>query len=224
MPPSERLPGQPLAPTLRAPPTARTGARARGPSRYAKAKESAADRLTWHSAVLVEWEHGAHCTVVELAWLNGLGGYGGKSNFVPDRDAERPALYDALPASLKAPWMSDRSEVRVLDVPAKSKDEFWAFLQKYRGPALRFVEPAISHSADVRLCHCTRNDLFRQLLNYVMANPRYAQESSNCQTFAADLFRHLSGNFKVEPFHPVCRPFYTSRTQDFLYTAPQGGA
>lgn len=79
--------------------------------RYAKQSENIKDRLTYHSAVLIEWEPTAdgqprHCSVVELAWLNGLGGYGGKSNFVPDRDSPRPALYAAMPDSMKAPWIT----------------------------------------------------------------------------------------------------------------------
>jgi hypothetical protein len=45
--------------------------------RYAVAKESAKDKLTYHSIVLLEWEHGRYCTVVEGAYLNGLGGYKG---------------------------------------------------------------------------------------------------------------------------------------------------
>ncbi|KAG8462843.1 hypothetical protein KFE25_001616 [Diacronema lutheri] len=189
--------------------------------RYAKARESATDRLTWHSAILLEWDHGTHCTVVELAWLNGLGGYGGKSNFVLDREAERPALYDALPAALKAPWVSTRAEVRVIDVPARDKAAFAHFLTEHTGNTRRFVQPAFSASSDVRLSHASRGHIFQYLLNYIGRNPHYMRERSNCQTFSCDLFRHLSGNFKVEPFHPVVRPFYTSRVADFLY-APDG--
>ena len=170
---------------------------------------------------MLEWDHGTHCTVVELAWLNGLGGYGGKSNFVLDREAERPALYDALPAALKAPWVSTRAEVRVIDVPARDKAAFAHFLTEHTGNTRRFVQPAFSASSDVRLSHASRGHIFQYLLNYIGRNPHYMRERSNCQTFSCDLFRHLSGNFKVEPFHPVVRPFYTSRVADFLY-APDG--
>lgn len=45
--------------------------------RYAVAKESPKDRFTYHSIVLLEWEHGEYCTVIEGAYLNGLGGYKG---------------------------------------------------------------------------------------------------------------------------------------------------
>jgi hypothetical protein len=45
--------------------------------RYAVGKESPKDKLTYHSIVLLEWEHGTYCTVVEGAYLNGIGGYKG---------------------------------------------------------------------------------------------------------------------------------------------------
>lgn len=185
--------------------------------RYASVRESVKDRLTYHAALLLEWDHGCHCSVIELAWLNGLGGYGGKSNFVADRDSPRPALYHAFPAGMKAPWVPSRSEVRVLDVPARNVAEFQAYLQEFTGPKKRFMEPNVSQSAKVALSYRSQADLFRYLINYMARNPRYVQESRNCQTFTADLFRFLSGRQNVEPYHPVIRPFYKPRTVDFLY-------
>jgi hypothetical protein len=35
----------------------------------------------YHAAVLIEWEHRQYCTIVEVAWRNGIGGYGGRSNW-----------------------------------------------------------------------------------------------------------------------------------------------
>ena len=40
------------------------------------------DRLTYHSFALLEWDHKRHCTVVELAYLGGVGGYAGRANWV----------------------------------------------------------------------------------------------------------------------------------------------
>lgn len=40
------------------------------------------DRFTYHSLALLEWDHGKYCTVVELAYLGGIGGYLGRSNWV----------------------------------------------------------------------------------------------------------------------------------------------
>jgi hypothetical protein len=45
--------------------------------RYAVRKESPKDKLTYHSIVLLEWDHGKYCTVLEGAYLNGIGGYKG---------------------------------------------------------------------------------------------------------------------------------------------------
>ena len=53
--------------------------------RYSVAKENIKDMFTYHALVLVEWDHGKYTTIFELAWLNGLGGYGGKSNWIDDR-------------------------------------------------------------------------------------------------------------------------------------------
>jgi len=185
--------------------------------RYAKMSEGLKDRLTYHAAILLEWDHGRHCSVIELAWLGGLGGYGGKSNFVADRDSPRPELYHSFPADMKMPWVSSRSEVRVLDVPAKDVRDFQAFLQEHCGAQKRFLEPKVTQSAKVALSYRSRIDLFRYLINYIARNPPYAQESRNCQTFSADLFRFLSGNHSVDPYHPVIRPFYKPRASDFLY-------
>jgi hypothetical protein len=44
------------------------------------------DRLTYHSFALLEWDHKKYCTVVELAYLGGVGGYSGKSNWVEVSD------------------------------------------------------------------------------------------------------------------------------------------
>jgi hypothetical protein len=65
--------------------------------RYYVPKETPRDRLTWHSAVLLEWDHGHHSSVIELAWLNGVGGYDGKSNWCLDKNHVPTALWTAMP-------------------------------------------------------------------------------------------------------------------------------
>ena len=102
--------------------------------RYARLKENPKDRLTYHSICLLEWEHGEYCTVVESAYLNGMGGYQGKSkcccwrakhkylgtmlrmvlsplwilqptgNWYDDKDDGMTALYCNLPPEMIAPW------------------------------------------------------------------------------------------------------------------------
>ena len=37
--------------------------------------------------MLLEWDHGRHGTLLELAWWNGVSGYAGKANWYRDRDA-----------------------------------------------------------------------------------------------------------------------------------------
>jgi hypothetical protein len=39
---------------------------------YASRRETPRDRLTYHSVVLVEWDHGRYTTVMEAAYLNGM--------------------------------------------------------------------------------------------------------------------------------------------------------
>ena len=61
--------------------------------RYSVENESIKDKLTYHSIVLLEWDHGKYCSVVELAWRQGLGGYKGRSNWIEDKNAPRNQLY-----------------------------------------------------------------------------------------------------------------------------------
>lgn len=187
--------------------------------RYASEKESAKDRLVYHTALLIEWDHGRHTTVIELAWLGGLGGYGGKSNWYDDRDAKRPALYNAMPVELKMPWRSSMSEVRLLDVPHTSLADFQSYLAKYNGPKGRFLDPTIVASADVRLSHRSQADIFRYVLNYVRNATHYSEQTRSCQTFAADFYCLLSGDHSVEPFHAVSRVLY-KRHLDWLLCEP----
>lgn len=48
--------------------------------RYARGKkrETKKDKVTYHAAVLIEWDHKRHCTLIELATLNGVGGRYGR--------------------------------------------------------------------------------------------------------------------------------------------------
>ena len=87
--------------------------------RYAKALENPKDKLTYHTVVLLEWSHGQCMTAVELAWRNGVSGYGGKSNFFDDRDCGQPVLYQVtspLPYALAAP---SHTAAPLVGAPAK---------------------------------------------------------------------------------------------------------
>eukprot|EP00511_Aplanochytrium_stocchinoi_P009391 CAMPEP_0204864056 /NCGR_PEP_ID=MMETSP1348-20121228/3788_1 /ASSEMBLY_ACC=CAM_ASM_000700 /TAXON_ID=215587 /ORGANISM="Aplanochytrium stocchinoi, Strain GSBS06" /LENGTH=537 /DNA_ID=CAMNT_0052014581 /DNA_START=25 /DNA_END=1635 /DNA_ORIENTATION=+ len=185
--------------------------------RYAKVNENAKDLFTYHTAVLLEWDHEQFTTVVELAYQYGLGGYGGKSNWVEDRDAKpMPALFEAMPGSLKAPWKTDRSEIRIIDVPARNLEEFKAYLHKYEGPKKRFVDPQIKYSGPITISMRSQDAIFRYILNYSIRDITYSEEFHNCQSFAADFYGFLCDNNDAEPYHPV-KILYTPRRDLFLY-------
>lgn len=185
--------------------------------RYAKEHESTKDKLVYHCVVVIEWQGYGHLTLVELAWWGGLGGYAGKSNWYADKDSPRTALYSSFPAELKAPWRSRMSEIRILDLFARSLDEFKSFLAEYTGPRKRFLDPSIAASADVRLTLCSQRDIFTYLLNYASNETLYSEKSRNCQTFAADFFALLSGRHNTEPYSAVNRLMYKRHLDWFLY-------
>lgn len=180
-------------------------------------KESPKDKLTYHGAVLLEWDHGQYCTVVELALFNGLSGYAGKCSWYDDKDDNIPALYKAFPPCMISPWNTTHSEIRCLDVTARNLDEFKEFIAKYTGPKLRFLDPQYTHSNDVRLCYRSKKDIARYLLNYIGRSRQYSELSFNCQTFAADLYGLLAGKKGVEPHHPLNRIEYRNHGHMFLY-------
>jgi len=121
--------------------------------RYARGAkpESRKDKLTYHTAVLLEWDHGKFCTVVELATLNGVGGRAGKANWYHDKLEHLPALYHNMPRRMIAPWKGQYAEIRCHDVESRDLDEFKNYIAQYTGPQLRFLDPHFSLSGPVRL-------------------------------------------------------------------------
>lgn len=183
--------------------------------RYFVKKETAKDKLTYHSLVLLEWEHGKFCTVVEGAYLNGIGGYKGKSNWYDDRDDEVTSLYTALPDEMIQPWLTSASEIRLFDVPSKNLDEFKEFIEKHVGS--RFADPHYTFSHQARLTYRSRSHIAQYLINYISRDGNYSEITRNCQTLAADVCSFLAGKKGVVPFHPVNRIEYTNRSHLFLY-------
>ena len=190
--------------------------------RYANDHESIKDKLTYHAVVLLEWDHARFCTVVELAWRNGLGGYKGRSNWVEDKNSSRTALYDAMPAALKAPWISSRSEIRCVDMDKiKSAADFDRYLKSYtgKGKSFRFYRPErVAHGA-VCLAFRSRLHIMTYLLNYIRARVEYSEFASNCQTFAADFFGFLVAEPET-PYSSVNRIGYKPSRNLFLYEPP----
>lgn len=186
--------------------------------RYAVGRvETPRDRLTYHSICLLEWDHGQYCTVIEAAYLNGMGGYKGKSNWFDDRDAPVTSLYQALPLEMVCPWRSSQSEIRCYDVPVKNLDEFRKYMEKYEGPNKRFLDPRFTFSHSTRLTFRSKAHIAQYMLNYIMRDSSYAELRRNCQTFTADLCSFLAGKKGIAPFHPVNRIDYQNRTYLFLY-------
>ena len=188
--------------------------------RYAVGKrESAKDKLTYHSFVFLEWEHGNYGTILEGAFLNGIGGYHGKSNWYDDKTKKDgpTSLYQALPSEMISPWLTTAAELRCYDVDAKNLPELQAYIEKYRGPSQRFLDPEYTHSYPARLSYRKRSDIAQYLVNYIRRDCQYGELTRNCQTFAADLCSFLAGKKDIVPYHPINRIEYHNRAHLFLY-------
>ena len=194
--------------------------------RYPVSVETIRNRIFYHTAILMEWDHGRHITVIELAYYNGLSGYQGRCNWCRDRDSDTPtALYTEMGETMKAPWRTDRAEIRVIDMDhVRTKEEFMHFVADYApldgshaSDGMRFTDPQLYASADVCLAQCSRGALMQHLLNYITWDTSYTEEARNCQTFVADFFAFISGNRDTAPFHAACRLLYRPRLDEFLY-------
>jgi len=183
--------------------------------RYYVPEESIPDRFTYHALVLLEWNHGKFCTVLEMGIRNGLGGYGGKSNWYPDKNAKPTALFAAMPECMKAPWDENYAELRGSDIAARDVQEFKEYLSEYTGE--RFLDAQVVESLPVRLTYRTQPDIMRYLLNYIRNDDKYSEMASNCQAFVADFFGFLTAKQDARPFHEIHVPVYTNRSHMFLY-------
>jgi hypothetical protein len=96
--------------------------------------ESAKDKITYHAGCLVHWDHGRFSTIVELAWVFGVGGYAGKANWYHDRDCvEGTSLNKVLPPEMVAPWDNHRAEIRCYDVPLVDHEDLKEYFKRYTG-------------------------------------------------------------------------------------------
>ena len=76
------------------------------------------DMMWWHTAVLIEWDHGLHTTVAEMGYIQGSGWSAPHCDYYDDSHW-RAALFDSRPMCLVGPWRADRVETRLCDVAAK---------------------------------------------------------------------------------------------------------
>jgi len=167
--------------------------------------------------VFLEWENSDFSTIVEGAFLNGVGGYKGKCNWYDDKDEEVTALYKALPPEMISPWLTTAAELRCYDVDAKNFDEIKKFIEKYTGPEKRFLDPQYTFSHPARLSYRSRSNVAHYLVNYISRNCSYSEIARNCQTLAADLCSFLAGKKDVVPYHPINRIEYYNKSHLFLY-------
>lgn len=181
--------------------------------------ESTRDRLLYHTIILLEWDHQKYCSVVEIGFLNGLGGYKCRSNWFEDKDVTPyNQLYDAFPNECVLPWKLTLSEIRVTNVPFKDKEDLITnYMNKYEGHQGRFVDINCSFSHEVRLTFNRRSHIATYLVNYILRDKTYSEMKRNCQTFAADLCGFLAGKKDVSPYHPVNQIQYRNSTHTFLY-------
>merc|ERR1719356_459146 len=130
------------------------------------------------------------------------------------------------------PWIDSKAEIRAFDIPARSADEFSAYLRRY-GPegdqgghedakprfanvAFPAVVSGVTLSSPVRNSFRSRRDIMRALLNYIGKDDYYQLATRMCQTFAADLYAYLT-NHKTTTYSRLARPLYTPYTHWFLY-------
>lgn len=186
--------------------------------RYATGnKQQFRDYLTYHSLALLEWDHGKYCTVVELAYLGGVGGYQGRSNWIEDKNESPSSLYKAMPPEMIHPWKVDKSEIRCFDINVQSLSMFLMYMKKYTGQDKRFIDVHHTFSHEVRLSFCAREHIVQYLINYIRRIRSYSEIRRNCQTFAADFCAFLAGKKDVQPFHPINRGGYKNQTHTFMY-------
>mmetsp|Transcript_11191 Transcript_11191/g.16800 ORF Transcript_11191/g.16800 Transcript_11191/m.16800 type:complete len:517 (+) Transcript_11191:94-1644(+) len=177
------------------------------------------DRLTYHSFALLEWDHKKYCSVVELAYLGGVGGYVGKANWVEDKMEPVNSLYKCLPPEMIHPWKQNLSEIRVYDVKAKSLEEHLDFMTRHTGKDGRFLNVQCTVSLPVRLTFSSKENVAQYLINYIRRGKTYSEIRRNCQTFAADFCAFLSGKKDIQPFHPINQQAYRNQAHYFLYEA-----
>eukprot|EP00924_Labyrinthula_sp_SR-Ha-C_P003412 snap_masked-scaffold_15-processed-gene-8.49-mRNA-1 protein AED:1.00 eAED:1.00 QI:0/-1/0/0/-1/1/1/0/400 len=197
--------------------------------RYFKKVETAQDKRTYHSGICVEFEDNT-CTIVELAWRHGIGGYNGKSTWVLDSDA----MFQSLPREMVLPWKNTKMEIRITDLPenVQNKKGFQKFLKDFENQ--RFIDPSIRESFVPNRASVTKRSIFEFVLNRASQRSQYSVPSKkisrpsfvgraislfgtknqdldeggyNCQTFSASFTGFLSGEKKVRAYSvPIVVP------------------
>jgi len=198
--------------------------------RYPKAVESFADKQTYHAVCVLEWEHKEFVTVCELAFLNAVGGYGGKANWIEDKIAPRTKLFELMNETpgMVVPWNEHMSEIRMYDIKAKNMEELEAYMHKYSNKMeglpqgeQRFLEWERYASSKIKMRYLNSEMLVGFFINYIRRVWGYRRIQYNCQTFSTDLFCFLTGdrNHKAYSSHLLV---YTQHMLSFIYTPKDG--
>ena len=123
-----------------------------------------------------------------------------------------------------APFKTYKAELRCHDLPAKNLGEFLQYVERHEmnkgdGDA-RFLDFHLIESEDATFIYKTKPEIATVITNYIRANGEYSEENRNCQTFAADTFRLLTGKH-TRPYHKVCQILYRYHPEWFLYDPPE---
>lgn len=139
-------------------------------------------------------------------------------------------LYAAMPNELKIPALPSKTEVRLIDHPAKGRDDFLKYMVDRPD---RFLYPKVLRSDSATVQSIPAIEIASLLLHYCAKNRLYSRTRNNCQTyvtlthillyslpynilpfsgisFAADFFTLLTNAKSAKPFIPV-RFFYRRR-------------
>ena len=128
-----------------------------------------------------------------------------------------PVLLQAFPPAMIGPWRTDRAEIRAIDIEQKTFAELKTYIDKHTGRSKRFYDLRIVETLPAKLGMRSKSDIATYLNNYIMNNGSYAEDNRNCQTFAADIYRLLTGKNDTVPYHPVCQVFYKEHVDWMLY-------
>ena len=183
-------------------------------------RETLAQRIEYHTGVLIEWDHGRYVSLVEKTWLNGMGGAKGHSQWLSDTFQDStPSLFKSMAPTMRVPFSTYMGEIRLFDLPFKTLTEFKAFMKQHTGLDNRMLGPEVRQSSKVKR-KLTKQTLVSALLNYTRNHAEFKWASpidagSNCQTLSSDLLGFLTKKRKAVPFTTIAFPVYTPHQEWF---------
>eukprot|EP00928_Gymnodinium_smaydae_P100032 TRINITY_DN970_c1_g2_i3.p1 TRINITY_DN970_c1_g2~~TRINITY_DN970_c1_g2_i3.p1 ORF type:complete len:419 (+),score=78.93 TRINITY_DN970_c1_g2_i3:59-1258(+) len=150
--------------------------------------------LLRHYFVLVQWKDLHYVTVFEVEKLN---------NRLQEVEwvMDVPKIREQMPDAMKAPVSRDNFYIRAFDMPLNTSG-FMEYLKKLaKLPKPFIIKPkVIAEVEEASIAEpLSRRDVASALTNYIISDNQYDMYSKNCQNFAADLYKKLTGRtLKVE--------------------------